>query len=128
MEELLKELASYSTLALDAAAVAIVTYGAIDAALQGIRTKRGRRVLTGRRKEAFVQLGAWLVLGLEFELAADIVHTVIAPSWAELGKLAVIAVIRTFLNYFLEKDLERLVASDETPSAAPQVRPGAVQP
>ena len=120
MEELLKELASYSTLALDAAAVAIVTYGAIDAALQGIRTKRGRRVLTGRRKEAFVQLGAWLVLGLEFELAADIVHTVIAPSWAELGKLAVIAVIRTFLNYFLEKDLERLVASDETPLPEPK--------
>ena len=124
MEELLKVLASYTALGLDAAAVAIVTYGALDAIVQAIRTRPGRRVLTGRRKVAFVQLGAWLVLGLEFELAADIVHTVIAPTWAQLGKLAAIAVIRTFLNYFLEKDLERLVGPEEAPLAEPKARPG----
>lgn len=27
-------------------------------------------------------------------------------TWQEVGKLGAIAVIRTFLNYFLEKDLE----------------------
>jgi sulfatase modifying factor 1 len=43
---------------------------------------------------------------LEFELAADIVRSVIAPTWQEIGELGAIAVIRTFLNYFLEKDLE----------------------
>ena len=30
-----------------------------------------------------------------------------SPDWRDLGELATIAVIRTFLNYFLEKDLER---------------------
>jgi len=39
-------------------------------------------------------------------LAADIVRTVIAPTWVEIGQLAAIAVIRTFLNFFLERDLE----------------------
>ena len=108
MEELLKVLASYTALGLDAAAVAIVTYGAMDAIVQASRTKPGRRALTGRRKVAFVQLGAWLVLGLEFELAADIVHTVIAPTWSQLGKLAAIAVIRTFLTYFLDRDIDAM--------------------
>jgi uncharacterized membrane protein len=31
---------------------------------------------------------------------------VISPTWQDVGKLGAIAVIRTFLNYFLEKDLE----------------------
>ena len=128
MEEVLKEIARYVALALESAAVAIVAYGAIDATVRAVRTRPGTRVLSGRRKVAFVHLGAWLVLGLEFELAADVVRTVIAPTWAELGELAAIAVIRTFLNYFLEKDLERLVASDETSPTDATARPVALQP
>ncbi len=42
-----------------------------------------------------------LALALEFQLAADILSTAIAPSWDRIGKLAAIAVIRTSLNYFL---------------------------
>jgi uncharacterized membrane protein len=48
----------------------------------------------------------WLALALEFQLAADILSTTISPSLEALGKLAIIAVIRTFLNYFLTKELE----------------------
>ena len=48
----------------------------------------------------------WLLLGLEFELAADIIASVVSPTWQDIGELGAIAVIRTFLNYFLEKDLE----------------------
>jgi uncharacterized membrane protein len=46
------------------------------------------------------------LLGLEFELAADIIGSVISPTWEDIGELAAIAVIRTFLNFFLERDLE----------------------
>jgi uncharacterized membrane protein len=49
----------------------------------------------------------WLILGLEFMLAADIVRRAISPAWQQIGQLAAIAVIRTFLNYFLEKDIEK---------------------
>ena len=43
---------------------------------------------------------------MEFELAADIIATVVSPTWDDIGELGAIAVIRTFLNYFLERDLE----------------------
>lgn len=46
-------------------------------------------------------LGKFLVLALEFQLAADILSTAIAPNWEQIGKLAAIATIRTLLNYFL---------------------------
>lgn len=51
-------------------------------------------------------LGSYLVLGLEFQLAADILKTAIAPSFTEIGQLAAIAAIRTVLNYFLTKEIE----------------------
>ena len=51
-----------------------------------------------------MQLSQYLVLALEFQLAADILATSIAPDWADLGKLAVIATIRTALNFFLERE------------------------
>jgi len=50
--------------------------------------------------------GGWLVVALEFQLAADIVGTIVSPSTAHLIELGAIAVIRTFLNYFLGKELE----------------------
>jgi uncharacterized membrane protein len=46
------------------------------------------------------------VLALEFELGADIVRTAITPTWQELSQLGAIALIRTFLNFFLTKDVE----------------------
>ena len=70
-----------------------------------------------------MSLARWLLLGLEFMLAADIVRTVISPSWNDIGKLAAIAVIRTFLNFFLERDLEAAARSEAAPSI---VRSGAV--
>lgn len=61
--------------------------------------------------EAFVRvrlgLGRFLALGLEFQLASDVLRTAIAPSFEEIGQLAAIAAIRTALNYFLAKELER---------------------
>ena len=50
--------------------------------------------------------GSWLILALEFQLAADILATTVAPSKEELVRLAIFAVIRTFLNYFLGKELD----------------------
>jgi uncharacterized membrane protein len=44
-------------------------------------------------------------LALEFLLAADILRTAISPTWTDIGQLAAIAGIRTFLNYSLAHDL-----------------------
>ena len=61
----------------------------------------------GRRKAVWVRFGVWLLLSLEFQLGADIIRTAISPTWTQIGQLGAIAVIRTFLNHSLEKDLEK---------------------
>lgn len=53
-----------------------------------------------------LRFGTWLAMALEFQLGADILGTTVAPSLEALANLAIIAVIRTFLNYFLHKELE----------------------
>lgn len=57
-------------------------------------------------EEIRLALGRSLTLALEFELGADILKTAVAPSWNDVGLLAAIAVLRTALNYFLERELE----------------------
>jgi uncharacterized membrane protein len=59
-----------------------------------------------------------LALALEFQLAADILSTAIAPSWDRIGKLAAIAVIRTALNYFLMLELRGETADSEVGAQA----------
>lgn len=51
-------------------------------------------------------LGRFLALGLEFQLASDLLRTAVAPSFEEIGKLAAIAAIRTALNFFLARELQ----------------------
>ena len=50
-------------------------------------------------------LARYLALALEFQLAADILATAVAPSWEQIGKLGAIAVIRTGLNFFLAMEM-----------------------
>ncbi|MDI9525477.1 MAG: DUF1622 domain-containing protein [Pseudomonadota bacterium] len=47
----------------------------------------------------------YLVLALEFQLAADILGTAVTPTWSQIGKLGAIAFIRTFLNFFLVREM-----------------------
>lgn len=53
-----------------------------------------------------IHFGSSLALALELLLGADILATAIAPTWDDIGKLAAIAVLRTALNYFLERELK----------------------
>lgn len=53
-----------------------------------------------------IQFGSALTVALELLLGADILATAIAPTWDDIGKLAAIAVLRTALNYFLERELK----------------------
>ena len=55
----------------------------------------------------WLQYARWLVAALTFQLGADIVTTSYAPTWDELGRLAVVAVVRTFLSYFLDREMEQ---------------------
>ena len=58
------------------------------------------------KDEIRLSLGRSLALALEFALGADILKTAVAPTWNDIGQLAAIAVLRTALNFFLERELQ----------------------
>jgi uncharacterized membrane protein len=90
--------------AIDWLALVLIVVGAIEAFFQGLWTMFASR--DGHyEREVWLRLGRWLVAGLTFQLAADVLETAITTSWDEVARLAAIAAIRTFLNYFLERDL-----------------------
>jgi uncharacterized membrane protein len=100
IEDNFKEIAGYVALAIEAAAVFVVAFGALQA-LGGVVCAADE--MQGR--EIWLRFATWILLALEFALAADIVRTAVAPTWDDISKLAVIATIRTMLNYFLAKDI-----------------------
>ena len=108
MEDLFVRVAHVASLLVEAAAVLIVTFGAAEAFVKIVWIVATPAATHGERKAIWRRFGTWLLLGLEFELAADIIGSVISPTWQDIGGLGAIAVIRTFLNYFLEKDLEKM--------------------
>jgi uncharacterized membrane protein len=106
MEAALQQCATVVAQLVEAVAILLIAYGAGEAFANSGRHFFRHTHDAGWRKALFVRFGIWLLLGLQFALAADIVRSLISPSWNDIGQLAAIALIRTFLNYFLERDLE----------------------
>ena len=113
MEETFRSLANSIAIGVEAAAALLILVGACEAIYVMFTRFFSRKLEVGTRKEVLVRFGVWLLLGLEFELAADIIRTAISPSWNDIGQLAAIATIRTVLNHFLEKDIEKYGESQE---------------
>lgn len=65
-----------------------------------------KRPLFEGYEKSRLTLARFLALALEFQLAADVLATAVAPSWTQIGKLGAIAVIRTALNYFLAREIK----------------------
>jgi uncharacterized membrane protein len=59
-------------------------------------------------RTVWLDYARWLVAALTFQLASDILESAIAPTWEDIGRLAAIAVIRTFLEYFLDRDVSEV--------------------
>ncbi len=105
MEAALHEIAHFIALAIEAIAIAIIAWGALEALISIVRLGIGSGATDQARRAIWLDFARWLVAGLTFQLAADVVNTSFAPTWDELGHLAAIAVIRTFLSYFLDREL-----------------------
>jgi uncharacterized membrane protein len=114
LEELFIRGAEAAARLVEAAAVLVVAFGAAEAFVTLVPVFLRPRVTHGARKAIWRRFGMWLLLGLEFALAADIIGSVVSPTWEDIGQLGAIAVIRTFLNYFLERDLEKSGNPEET--------------
>lgn len=73
-----------------------------------------------------LDLGRFLAIGLEFQLASDILRTAVAPTFLEIGELAAVAAIRTVLNFFLAREIrdERAEVEENRREADTTARPG----
>ena len=60
------------------------------------------------------RFGAYLILGLDFMLAADIIHTIHKPLLNELYVLAIIVGIRSVISFFLVKEMRSIKPGNET--------------
>ena len=95
----------------------IVIYGAVIAFCAFLRNEARR--ITGQysftaTRELRADLGTYLLLGLEFLIASDILKTVLEPGLNELAILGGIVVLRTVLSIFLNKEIRELQAQKET--------------
>ena len=91
---------------IDALALLVILVGTIEVAVKVARASfkpLGEKVA----RQAWLRYSRWLVAGLTLQLAADIIETSISTNWQTIGRVGAIAVIRTFLNYFLERDVEQ---------------------
>ena len=103
MESLFEQLLHWLRLAVEAAAAFWIAIGFVYAFVELVVAHLRRD--TASFKDIRLVFSRYLSLALEFQLAADILSTAIAPTFDELAKLAITAVIRTGLNYFLSKEI-----------------------
>jgi uncharacterized membrane protein len=111
MSTVLGEIADLVAVACQAISVAYVALGAAEAVGRTVWRWRDYANLA-LKTEIWRRFAAAILLSLEFALAADIARTAIAPSWTDIGQLAAIAAIRTFLNWFLERDVAEARTTD----------------
>jgi uncharacterized membrane protein len=90
----------------DAVGVATIVVGVLVAA--GMSLRDSKDTPAADRYRTFRQrLGRAILLGLELLVAADIIRTVaVTPTFTSAGVLGVIVVIRTFLSFSLEVELD----------------------
>ncbi len=112
-ERIVQDAVQWLRLGVETTGAVIVGLGVVLALLLFVRAALARR--PANFNAIRLVLARYLALALEFQLGADILSTAIAPDWDQIGKLAVIAVVRTFLNYFLGREIkeEQAAGRDE---------------
>jgi uncharacterized membrane protein len=104
MREWLVMATEYAIVVIDAIAFLTIVLGTFDVCVRALvlETKRASHA---EKRSAWLRYARFLVVGLTFQLASDIIETSISASWEAIARLAAIAVIRTFLEYFLGRDV-----------------------
>lgn len=92
--------------AIDVVGVAVIVVGAVAASWIALDSKRrdpDAQIYVPYRRN----LGRSILLGLEFLVAADIIKTVaVTPTFTSVGVLAIIVLIRTFLSWSLQLEID----------------------
>lgn len=130
VEEAIREGVQWLRLGIELVGAAFIAIGIVLALFIFIRASH--RAERDAFTESRLTLARYLVVALEFQLAADVLSTAIAPSWEQIGKLSAIVVIRTVLNFFLVREVNaeeakaRDVEKGHGPSEDPASKTAAV--
>jgi len=107
MKEWLVAATEMSIVVIDVIAFLVIAVGTVDVVIRALRTEIGS-ASRDEKRAVWLRYARFLVMGLTFQLAADIIETSISTSWEAIGRLAAIAVIRTFIEFFLERDVSEV--------------------
>jgi len=99
--------------AIEVVMLLVIVIGSVRAIAQVAGKLVARQALAPAVRQIWLHYAAWILLALEFALAADIIRTIVGPDWDEIGQLAAIAAIRIALSYFLGRDIEEVEHSEE---------------
>ncbi len=108
MEDMIKHTVTYISYFAFFSAIVVISIGIIRAFLiyiKGIFMKNKSRTAI---QESRLEIGHSFSLCLSFLIGASILKTTIAPTWTEIGQLASIVMIRTIMNYFLVRDVNKM--------------------
>lgn len=84
------------------------------------RQNQSRFTLT--KMNTFIKnfLGSYILLSLEILIAADIIESIVKPTFQDILKLATLVVIRTVISYFLHKEIEDTMTDMEQQEKEPE--------
>ena len=108
----IRSILHYGSLGIGLAGIAIIIYGVVLMLFRWIRTefkRAGKKHVFKERNALRCQLGSYLLLGLEFMIAADIISTFTHPTLNDMAILGSIVAIRTVISFFLDKEMEDFV-------------------
>jgi len=115
---LIEEFVRIVSVGIEVLAVIVIGHGSIVAAYTALLGARRARERPFHYEHVRISLARALVLGLELEVGADLLETVVSPTWYRIGILSAIVVLRIVLNYVLQRDIDHLQSRLESESAS----------
>jgi uncharacterized membrane protein len=114
LEEWLKVIVGYLAAGAEIAAAIVIGGAVVRGMGTYLRQLFSRRQHFDATESIRLKLGRVLALGLEFTVASDILRTAVAPTRQDILNLGAIVLLRTLLNYFLEREIQQ---AEQPPSS-----------
>lgn len=111
MRAWLEYLSEQTIVVIDGIALLVIAIGTVEVCFAAARSAL-KHASHHMLRVIWLRYARWLVAALSLQLAADIIETSTSTSWQAIGRVGAIAVIRTFLNFFLDRDVGELRTRD----------------
>ncbi len=105
----LVEALEWAAALIDLCAIALLLIGALRfiAGVARAEFQRGTERVS-RTNRVRIELGRYILAGLELFIVSDVIHTALSLAFADLLFLLLLVVIRSIISYFLDRELDQL--------------------